>query len=159
MSTGVLCIRRHCRSLLIWLRDWAGEYQHTFAASCGMTRLDRGTERHPCSLVSRRAEPDHSGSSSQRPLGLSSRVAFCLSVPLLIMTIRHPCWPDYCSPVPKKIEIAGVCLHRKGNGTFHARPRCIYASSLKGGCPNDENRFHRGGSRSGADDCSAHYSG
>jgi hypothetical protein len=57
----------------IWLRHWAGEYQHTIAASGGMTRLDRGTERHPCSLVSRRTEPDHSGSSSQRPLGLSSR--------------------------------------------------------------------------------------
>jgi hypothetical protein len=35
-------------------------------------------------LVARRMEPEHSGSSSQRPLGLSSRVAFCYPGSLLI---------------------------------------------------------------------------
>jgi hypothetical protein len=37
----------------------------------------REPETSLCVLIARRMEPERSGSSSQRPLGLSSRVAFC----------------------------------------------------------------------------------
>ncbi len=39
-------------------------------------------------LIARRMEPERSGSSSQRPPGLSSRVAFCYT-PALSLTCRH----------------------------------------------------------------------
>jgi hypothetical protein len=53
-------------------------------------------------------EPEHSGSSSQRPLGLSSRVAFCFisrSVPACLVqgTAERPGVPeiDVSRPVPQ----------------------------------------------------------
>jgi hypothetical protein len=44
----------------------------------------REPETSLCVLIARRMEPEHSGSSSQRPLGLRSRVAFCYPGSLLV---------------------------------------------------------------------------
>jgi hypothetical protein len=51
------------------------EWMHCTIMSFGM--LGRELETSLCVLIARRMEPERSGSSAQRPLGLSSRVAFC----------------------------------------------------------------------------------
>src|SRR5262249_25761731 len=74
---------------------------------------------------------------------LGSRVAFCLSDKASVLS-------DHRSPVPG-IEIASDFYTGREMELFALVPRCIGSSSLKEDAPNDEDRFHRGGSRSGAD--------
>src|SRR5262249_54501688 len=92
-----------------------------------------------------------------RTSGAGNRVQFVskatrLKLPsgLLTYQIRHPCChitAALCSYTGTEMELSALI------------PVVSVHQSLKGGCPNDEDGFHRGGSRSGADDCSAHYSG